>query len=409
MRLFKEKAFKLILKISPMIIGLIIAVSFNSRAFSIGFVLAITTLLFLDKQVTLSRRAYLLTTLTILALLFFSIFLIKTDSSLGRMLIYKIAANIYREHWLYGIGIGNFKEVYMYYQADYFRLGKFSQQELLLADNTYYAFNDYFQLIIETGVIGVLFILFSVLSIYQLAKIALSYSNAGILWNAIGMMIAGCTAAFFNFVFYRFEFQVAGILCILIIAYFTLKKNEGEIKIISSFLLFLIICLYCTYNFLTIGYFSAYEKLKEARDLERAGYRNEAMVIVKALPKELTGSHEYLELTSFLYTNAMMLKEAKQETVKLMTVRPSSDASARLGYIYEMNNEYKDAEKAYLMAIDMVPNRFTTRYKLFMLYKKTDQKNKAMDCGKIILSMPVKIPSPIIDRIKSNVNLNINH
>jgi len=73
---------------------------------------------------------------------------------MGRILIYKIGWNIFENHLNKGIGLGNFKVVYKDYQIDYFKNHPYSIKDLLVADNTQFAFNDYFQFIIETGWVG---------------------------------------------------------------------------------------------------------------------------------------------------------------------------------------------------------------------------------------------------------------
>lgn len=138
-----------------------------------------------------------------------SIVFLKQNSSLGRLLIYKISINIYKEHWLYGIGFNKFKTTYMYYQANYFLGKNYTKQELLLADNTYYAFNDYFQFIIENGVFGLLLLILVFISVFYLFKNVIKKSSESII-----VKICCCTlitisiAALFNYFLYRYEVQI---------------------------------------------------------------------------------------------------------------------------------------------------------------------------------------------------------
>ncbi len=85
---------------------------------------------------------------------FSSVVLVKRDSSLGRLLIYKISFDILKDNYIKGVGVGNYKILYGKYQIDYFKNGQYSTKELLLADNSVNAFNDYLQFFIETGLIG---------------------------------------------------------------------------------------------------------------------------------------------------------------------------------------------------------------------------------------------------------------
>ena len=111
-----------------------------------------------------------LSLLTVIAITLFLSFYIKSDSSLGRLLIYKISFKMFLEHPITGIGWGNFQREYNLYQAAFFKSGNYTQKEFLLADNTFYAFNDYWQLIVETGLVGglclITFIIFLTIKTY---------------------------------------------------------------------------------------------------------------------------------------------------------------------------------------------------------------------------------------------------
>ncbi len=82
----------------------------------------------------------------------------KSNSSSGRLLIYKvITTQLEPSELITGIGYGKFKVRYNELQANYFSKKSINNNEALLADNTYYMFNDPLQFIIETGLVGLLF------------------------------------------------------------------------------------------------------------------------------------------------------------------------------------------------------------------------------------------------------------
>lgn len=202
-----------LLKYVVFFLGIIISVYFESRAFAVGFLLSFILTLFLYGKIKVKKWNLLLVALAGSFVLLYAIFFVKTDSSLGRIFIYKISSQIHKDNWLNGIGIGKFKTVYMHYQADYFRKGKFTETELLLADNTYFAFNDYYQFIVETGIVGIFLLGIFFLLIFLLIKRAVfSDRESVILLNAIGMLIALCIAACFTYVFNKLEFQFVFVL-----------------------------------------------------------------------------------------------------------------------------------------------------------------------------------------------------
>jgi O-antigen polymerase len=74
-----------------------------------------------------------------------------------------------------------------------------------------------------------------------------------------------------------------------------------------------------------------------------------------------------------------------------------------LGNAFEANGDFSLAESCYVKASYMVPSSFYNKYLLFQLYKKTGQFDNAKGIGKVILNMDVKVQSPAINTIKSEV------
>jgi tetratricopeptide (TPR) repeat protein len=404
-----SKIYNFIFHFSSLLIGLLGAVYFESRAFVIGFGIAFTVTFFIYTKTTYSKKIYLLAATMMVLSLIISICFVKTDSSLGRIFIYKISTKIYKNNWLTGIGIGNFKNTYMYYQAAYFKDGKFTEKEFLLADNTYFAFNDYYQFVIETGLAGIFFLSTAFIGLFIIIKKALAQTRPFILLNAIGILIGVCSAAFFTYVFNKIEFQIVASICMMIILFYFFKTTNAGFLRRSGTTTMIVVIILLSWCFISkIRNYIAVGKLKEAKDLERAGYRTEAMNRLVSLKEDLGNDPEYLELSSFLLTNAMLLPEAQKATIKLIKIKPSNDFYTRLGYIYALSNKPKKAEEAYLLAIAMVPNRFTNRYKLFKLYKELGAKEKAKSCGQTILAIPVKVPSFFVTQIKESVKKDIN-
>ena len=93
--------------------------------------------------------------ITILAAVIFigcvQLYKIRPESVDGRMLIWKNTIKMIADNPVAGNGIGQFKAVYMHYQAEYFKEPR-SINEQTIADNTIYAFNDYLKLASEAGV-----------------------------------------------------------------------------------------------------------------------------------------------------------------------------------------------------------------------------------------------------------------
>ena len=88
----------------------------------------------------------------------------KQESADGRLLTWNSSAMLIQNHWLSGVGIGNFAPNYIHYQAAYFNKHGNENQLAQLAGDSRYAFNDLLQAVAEYGVIGAL-LLFGVLAL----------------------------------------------------------------------------------------------------------------------------------------------------------------------------------------------------------------------------------------------------
>ncbi|WP_373941429.1 O-antigen ligase family protein [Polaribacter sejongensis] len=106
------------------------------------------------KQLTKVKKTFLIiTTSLIIALALSGVYNLKKGSSDGRLFIWKISTKIIKDNPVFGVGFDRFKVYYMNAQAHYFaEMGETA--EALVADNTYYAFNEFIQFITENGIVG---------------------------------------------------------------------------------------------------------------------------------------------------------------------------------------------------------------------------------------------------------------
>jgi O-antigen ligase/tetratricopeptide (TPR) repeat protein len=83
----------------------------------------------------------------------------KPMSAAGRLLIWKVSLRASLAHPVAGVGYGNFPAVYNAEQGRYFEEGKGTATERLSASADAYAFNDYLESFMETGLIGFIVLL----------------------------------------------------------------------------------------------------------------------------------------------------------------------------------------------------------------------------------------------------------
>jgi len=381
-------------KLLPLLIGalgFIIAIYLESRSFAFGFLLAtfvVYSILYhkLWKHILLGLAA--LATILIIIIIFF-----KGDSSLGRLLIYKISFRLYAEHWLSGIGLGNFKQRYLYEQAEYFSGKAFTAKEQLLADNTYFAFNDYWQFIIETGIFGMLALSLTCYLIITIIRKAIR-TNGYILYKSIAILflIAILTAALFTHVFEKSIFWIITIFLLSFLFCASSGKNGRRIVF-----MWISIALLAITGTISLGNYLVNENYEQSLKLYAAGLIGECK---KELEKKQPIKEEK---RAVLYMQSLMAyhsPEHEKVLVALIRDYPNANNYKLLGDFYTQNNNFKDAEKSYLMAINMVPNRFVSRKALLDLYVAYKSHAKAKRVAEIILSLAIKVDSYQVRKIK---------
>lgn len=394
-------------------ICLFASILLQSRSFVIGFFVGLTCFILLVVREKNKPKAhhYILAVLLMLSLPLGLALLTKTGSTYGRLLIYKVSFPMFSEHWRQGVGFGNFKSQYLLYQADYFAGGKYTSEEMMLAGNTYYVFNDYWQFVIEGGVKAIFMLILVICGLsylYLLNRRKYLMEMPDILKLAWSLLIALLLAALFTHVWEKTTYQVSVVGLIAIILYFSFirdKKTKRKPFFAGAATAVVLILFFA--NIDRLVYYKANLKWQEADRYCFAGYMDEGLELFDEIYPQLKNDVIYLAMYAYQcrknedYEHAIRLYE---EAVK---IRPSNELYRQLGICYDRLGHVEKAEKSLLMAINMVPNRFIPRYELFSFYKNQDFLGKARETGKEIINLPVKVPSPRIDHIKSSVEIEI--
>lgn len=386
------------LKIFPYISGVLgsaLAVYLGSRALAFGFLVALFIINLLYHKTTLK---FIITGLIILCtILSFMVFLIKSDSSLGRILIYKISFQIFKDNWFLGVGLGNFQKIYLYQQANYFGKQNYTDKELLLADNTHYAFNDYWQLVTETGIIGFIVLGALIYFLYRLLVRASKIKKYGVLTsNIMLMLVAVLTAAFFTHIFEKLMYQTLIVICVTYLCLLIDYKKWFK-SVITSIALVFLLCIGAN----VVKSYQIKNNYKTALKLYLAGLKNECKLeLLKIYPIEDNKRGVfYLQVLLFTYD----LKNEK-EILALLPQYPNANTYKLLGDFYLFNDKIKEAENAYLMSINMVPNRFVPRQTLLRLYIVQKKFIEAEKVANNIIYLSVKINSKQVNNIKQEAS-----
>lgn len=382
-----------------------VSIVFNSRSFFIGAITALVIRLygFLPKD----QRAFKITLLTLLIVVTSALtFFIKTDSTQGRLLIYKISWQMFCEQWLTGIGINRFANEYLMYQAEYFSQGKYTMKEVLLADNTYFAFNDYWQWTVETGLLGVLLMAGLLFITIHLIKFAIrSHSELVKTYSAVNALIVILTAALFTHVFEKWWCQVLVIVGLSILIGLRIGGATGN-KFRLVFLL--ITCPFLIYPGVKKVFQNyTFKESIEASELSLYGYHQEGLKLFGKLYGLLKNDYRFLGAYAQALERSGKYQEALHVYLTLSKIRISNYTYYRIAECY---NNIKDprAEYYYKQAINTVPNRLAMREALFSYYFSQGKVTEAIDTGNELLQIPVKIKSRRATDIRERTRTQLN-
>lgn len=91
---------------------------------------------------------------------------IRPESANGRLLVWKSTAQLIADYPVTGVGTGQYAAKYMHYQAEYLKNSN-NKEEILLAENTIFTFNEFIRIAAEQGFPGLFFALLLIFIIFQ--------------------------------------------------------------------------------------------------------------------------------------------------------------------------------------------------------------------------------------------------
>lgn len=317
------------------------------------------------------------------ALVVLSAFLIKTDSSEGRLFILSQTFMLIMKKPLCGWGMNGFESQYMNVQADYFAAHPQSPFAML-ADNVRHPLNEFLYVASNHGIIA-LFILCACIWL-----VFLYYKKNRTEEGKLGMEILTGILVFSLFS-YPFHYLFVWIMLIyalfLVFVNITTEKQVGRWIIGGSVLLLL-----------ALGYWKAKQFYLEKEWLEveeNSRYKSFRTI----LPEYQRLYVKMSDNSYFLYNYAFVLREAGRYDEALKIAKECNqrladyDLSLLLG---DINSDLRNDEEAvsyYTLAHNMCPNRFAPLCAIYDIYKSQGNREKCMNLIKEILDKPIKVPS----------------
>lgn len=324
------------------------------------------------------------------------VLLTKKNSTHGRLLVWKTSVQLIKKQPA-GYGYGLFEKNYNISQSQYFASGKGKQGEKTNADHVAMAYNDYLEMAVDGGVVGMLFLLMlftltaifayrqkdievlsCVLAVVVMSMLNFFYSSVGV-WIAFCCFIAKVTAigderrnSFCQYFLYRLPIFV-GMLS-LPLAYRYMSMTASQLK---------------------------FKTLHEAISINKVV--NESSL--KELQKDIETSEAFYTYQGINYIN---LNEYQKAIVALNVASKYSASPAIYYYLWQAYmsiGKYESAIKMLNVIEDMLPNHLLPNFYLMNTYLSINDKHNAFYYAKKILNTKEKIRNQMSEQIKKSAEL----
>lgn len=326
----------------------------------------------------------------------------KQGSADGRMLMWKVSAMAIEKNPWTGAGAGHFPGIFGQTQAEYFSSGQGTPDEELVAGSPEYGFNEYLQIGVEHGLLGLL-ILFGIV--------------ATALWKASHSREQGTNAALASlvtlliFALFSYPFRVPS-LCMAGIILLTLSVNSspeqsgsaGKINIWLTRLVALFLPALSLW-------------LIQGRESKQEAYRrwaDEKTYFNMNIYEETVDN--YRELYPLLNTEPAFMFEYGQCLSKTGKYEDSNRILSEglqysgdpmfyniIGKNHQALKQYDQAESAFRKAAAMVPHRLYPYYLMAKMYFESGQIQAGIETAQTLIGKEPKVMSEAVQDMKKEM------
>lgn len=331
-------------------------------------------------------------------------YVLKKDSANGRLLLWKVTGQAIMEQPWSGIGLGGFPAAYAEAQAAYFASGKASETEMMVAGCPEYGFNEFLQIGLEQGIVGLMVFVF--LLGYSLFR-GVKNGQAG----AAGGILALIVFSLASYPLQLPEFWVVLVLLMGIV-------NSSSIVGIDTFLALsrrkrivfvailggLSVCcggIFC----LQKGYYQGYKKWNMVNRLHNSKAYEEASDGYEKLVPLMGHKPELLFETALCLNRTERYAEANRLLYRAMKLSGDQMIHSIAAKNEQSMGNYRKAEKLLLHAIDMLPERIYPYYLLTKLYSELAfyQEDKFFNAAEAVLKKEPKVENTAVREMREEV------
>ena len=348
---------------------------------------------------------------TAVCLLLAGTYLMKKDSANGRIVVWSASLEAIKKRPLFGAGYGRFAAVYGDAQTAYFNNHERSPAQILIADSPEYAFNEYVQVAVELGIVGLLLFLAMIGSVFRLSDFRFLNKPPTLSAALQPDRFSNCkdypyiTASFIAFLVFAVFSYPFSILPLAIMFVFLLALSAPASKKLSPSMpvCLQVVGIAVCFGITAFGVYNILPKCTAYREwtmLNNSDAEQRTVGQYAALYPHLR--HEKIFLFDYGQSLSRASKHAESNRLFEEYLCYGSDPMAYncMGLNFKEMGEYSKAENMYLCAFQIVPNRHYPLYLLMILYNETGQTEKAKAMANVLLKKPVKVQSEAIREIR---------
>ncbi len=362
----------------------------GSRAGMLALCAVVMSFIFMKMRRKRHFRLLLLGMFCLSAALAVALYHYKKDSADGRLLIWQCTLQMIREQPWTGHGVGGFRAGYMNEQADFFRQHPDSPYARL-ADDVKSPFNEYLAMGVDFGLVGMLLpVLCMGLMLYAWKR-----HPGGTSRPALLCLTAISVFSLFSYPFrYPHTWMLCGMSALLLLRNARLLPS-GYLRAatVGMAVLFTALSVPVTRRMV------AEMRWCDAANRSLCGQTEKMLPVYRELEKVLGDD------PLFLYNHAAELNVAGRYEESLMVAQKCESLMADyftqllLADNYQQLGRTAEAEECLHQASLMCPNRFVPLYELYRIHEQRADTASMQRTAKEILSKPIKVDSPEVQRI----------
>ncbi|MBN2280096.1 MAG: O-antigen ligase family protein [Candidatus Marinimicrobia bacterium] len=348
----------------------------------------------------------------------------KKDSAYGRLLQWKITANMIMDKPIFGHGFNSYGLHYNTYQADYFAAKERSELEKLIAGNSQQAHNEYLEIFTELGVVGLILflsILFLILCNYYYA-----YKKQKLLSIiAFSGLIAFLIECLFTYplqilpslvIFVGFLSLISGNAFILRSGFSPTNESQANIDNILKMKIepvvtsgsqkltaLVLLAVISTLAYTQYQNFNAHQKWHTANYYSSSQQYQVSAKLYEELLPILKNNGSFL----LNYSGTLALDGNYSEAISLLkeSEKYTNDPNLYLSLAncYKETKEYDKAEFYYKKVENIVPHQMYPKYLLCMLFNETGKEVQLKTKANEILNMKIKVNSTAIYEMQNEI------